>query len=282
MLSTRLGIVGMVGGLAIALALPQVSGWPPAQNAPARTDHSPLLHNVLLHHIKDKVEHGDGTADSSNWSGYAVTGTAFNSAEGSWVVPSATCSSRGDTYAAFWVGLDGYSSSTVEQTGTLIECVGRRAEYFSWYEFYPSNLIEITSVPVSRGNTISASVVYNNGEFTAKITNVTTGKTFSISQAVAGAARTSAEWITEAPCCTVRNGILPLADFGTAKFGTGFTDVTGTNYATEGTSASEPIGGFPAANVVQITKTPSRSSPQTSTCSALADAGTSFTCTWAN
>jgi peptidase A4-like protein len=270
---TRLGLWGALAALFVFLL---VSNLPPAQNAPATTRHPRLLH------IKDKVEHGDGTADSSNWSGYAVTGTNFSSAEGSWVVPPATCAGRGDTYAALWVGIDGYASSTVEQTGTLIECVGRRAEYFSWYEFYPSNLIEISSVPVGPGNTVSASVVYNNGEFTAKIANTTTGKSFSITKAVAGAERTSAEWITEAPCCTVFNGILPLADFGTAKFGAGNTDVAGTNYATEGTSASEPIGGYPSANVIQIAKTPSRSSPQTSTCSALADAGTSFTCTWAN
>ena len=47
-----------------------------------------------------------------------------------------TCS-RGDQYAAFWVGLDGYTSSSVEQTGSEVDCVGRTAEYYAWYEMYP-------------------------------------------------------------------------------------------------------------------------------------------------
>src|SRR5271170_5610361 len=44
-------------------------------------------------------------SDSTNWSGYAVTGTAFTSAKASWVVPTATCSKTPNTYSSFWVGL---------------------------------------------------------------------------------------------------------------------------------------------------------------------------------
>src|SRR5580692_9765213 len=56
-------------------------------------------------------------AESTNWSGYAVTGSngAFSSVSSSWTEPTATCSGRSDQYAAFWVGLDGYSSDSVEQ-----------------------------------------------------------------------------------------------------------------------------------------------------------------------
>src|SRR6266404_5431762 len=51
---------------------------------------------------------------SSNWAGYAATGTtgAFTSVESDWVQPAGHCRS-GDQYAAFWVGLDGYPSTTV-------------------------------------------------------------------------------------------------------------------------------------------------------------------------
>ena len=34
--------------------------------------------------IRDRLDHFDGTSDSTNWSGYAVLGTSFTSAEGSW------------------------------------------------------------------------------------------------------------------------------------------------------------------------------------------------------
>lgn len=56
-----------------------------------------------------------------------------SSVSASWTQPTATCS-RGDQYAAFWIGIDGYSSSTVEQTGTEADCVGNTAEYYAWYE----------------------------------------------------------------------------------------------------------------------------------------------------
>jgi hypothetical protein len=64
---------------------------------------------------------------SSNWAGYAATGGQFTSVSADWVQPAGICS-RGDQYAAFWVGLDGYSSTTVEQTGTEVDCVGHTAE----------------------------------------------------------------------------------------------------------------------------------------------------------
>jgi hypothetical protein len=230
--------------------------------------------------IKDRVEHGDGTSTSTNWSGYAVLGTSFTSAKGSWTVPKATCTS-GDQYAAFWVGIDGYTSDSVEQTGTDSDCDGKNPSYYAWYEFYPNPSYEITSVAVAPGDQMSASVTYSGSEFTITIENVTTGKSYSKSSKVSGAKRSSAEWITEAPCCTGSDGILPLADFGTVLFGKDSTGVSGTNYATDSTT-SGAIGSFPAADIEEINKTASSTSPQLSTCSAsLSSDGTSFSCTWA-
>ena len=68
---------------------------------------------------------GLSQVQSSNWSGYADTGSNFGQVAGSWSEPGATCSGRSTTYAAFWVGIDGYSSDSVEQDGTLIECLPR-------------------------------------------------------------------------------------------------------------------------------------------------------------
>ena len=211
-----------------------------------------------------------------------MLGSSFTSAKGSWVVPAANCSGvRGDQYAAFWVGLDGYSSSTVEQTGTLSDCSGRTPSYYAWYEFYPNPMYEITAAPIAPGNVISTSVVYSGGKFTVTLTNKTTGKSYSTSSTVSGAARSSAEWIVEAPCCSNSGGILPLSDFGTGLLGEDSTAVSGTNFATDSSIASAPIGSFGSANIEQITKVGSRTSPETSTCSALSSDGTSFSCTWA-
>jgi hypothetical protein len=57
---------------------------------------------------------------STNWSGYADTAGTYTSASASWTQPAGTCS-KGDQYAAFWVGIDGYSSETVEQTGSEVD-----------------------------------------------------------------------------------------------------------------------------------------------------------------
>ena len=272
MLMTRLALLG---ALTFLPAFAQSFGDAFSPDAAVKV----APHKLAL--IRDKFEHGDGTAESTNWSGYAVTGSSFTSAQGSWVVPAVTCTGvRGDQYAAFWVGLDGYSSNTVEQTGTLSYCAGTHAGYYAWFEFYPNPMYEILVVPVSAGNLISASVAYNGSKFTTTITNVSTGASYSASSTVRGAARSSAEWIAEAPCCTNSGGILPLADFGTGLFGYDSTQVTGTNYATD-SSNSGSIGSFLPVNQVEINKVGSSTSPQTSTCSALSSDGTSFSCTWA-
>src|ERR1700722_1049119 len=89
---------------------------------------------------KVRGETSRASAESTNWSGYAVTGAngAYKSVSAAWTEPSATCTSSGrrstDSYAAFWVGLDGYSSESVEQTGSDSDCDGKTPDYYGWYE----------------------------------------------------------------------------------------------------------------------------------------------------
>jgi hypothetical protein len=82
---------------------------------------------------------------------------------GSWTVPTVSCPRRGTSYAAFWVGIDGYSSSTVEQTGTLAECSNGVATYSAWYEFYPSPMYTISALTVRPGDVITAQVQFTGG-----------------------------------------------------------------------------------------------------------------------
>ncbi len=273
MSSRGLGILGisLVLALSILPALAQVSSAPVAPQAAAVT--SAFQHKPMKFHRVRK----DGTVESENWSGYAVTGSDFTNAEGSWTISTVDCSLTPNSYSAFWVGIDGYSSSTVEQTGTIAYCNGSKAEYYAWYEFYPAGSVEITSVPVSPGNQISAKVVYSGKEFTTTITNETTGKTYSKTGRVSGAKRSSAEWIAEAPCCTGSGGILPLSDFGTGSFGEDYTGISGTNYATE-TSTSGPISAF-GADVQEIIMVSSGGADE-AVPSGLTSDGTSFTVAW--
>jgi Peptidase A4 family len=159
----------------------------------------------------------DATVESTNWSGYAATGAngAFKSVSASWTQPTATCS-RGDQYAAFWVGLDGYSSDSVEQTGSDSDCDGRTAEYYGWYEMYPAYPVDYSN-PVSPGDSMSASVTFSGSDtYTLVLKDNTKGWTQTQVIDESGLDRSSAEVITEAPSSS--SGVLPLADFGTVKY----------------------------------------------------------------
>jgi Peptidase A4 family len=156
-------------------------------------------------------------AESTNWSGYAATSGTYTSVSASWTQPAGTCS-RGDQYAAFWVGLDGYSSQTVEQTGSEVDCIGRTAEYYAWYEIYPQASVNYSNT-VKAGDKFTATVTYEgSNEFSLSIKDITQGWSQTKTETLAGAARSSAEVIAEAPCCTFSGGILPLTDFGTVSF----------------------------------------------------------------
>jgi hypothetical protein len=93
--------------------------------------------------------------------------------KGSWTVPS-LASSTLTTYAAFWVGIDGFSDNTVEQSGVLAEYYRGSVYYYTWYEFYPSSPVYVTNnVPVKAGDIINAEVSYSSstGLFTVTITD---------------------------------------------------------------------------------------------------------------
>jgi len=228
-----------LGSLLVSLSF--LASSPAFAQVPGGRSSLPETAAVSLRQHAPMKFHGlrpDGTVESENWSGYAVTGSAFTSAQGSWTVPSVDCDKTPNTYGSFWVGIDGYSSDTVEQTGTDSDCDGENPDYYAWYEFYPAASVLISGISVSPGDQMSAEVTYNGSEFKVEITNETTGQSFSKSKSVSGAKRSSAEWITEAPCCTARGGILPLSDFGTVFLGVDYTGVGGTDDAADA-SASE-------------------------------------------
>jgi Peptidase A4 family len=185
---------------------------------------------------------------SSDEAGYVAAGAAgaFKNVSSSWTEPKAHCTS-GDQYAAFWVGLDGYSSDSVEQIGTEADCVSGKAEYYAWYELYPGPE-ETFGNTVSPGDAISASVTYDgSNEFTLKISDATQGWTQTVKKSLAGAERSSAEILVEAPCCTTSGGALPLTDFGSVSF-------TGAMVNSAGLCDSDPIEvTMPGVTVSPIT-----------------------------
>ncbi len=215
-----------------------------------------------------------GTSTSTNWGGYAVTAAAgsVTDAKGSWMVPSVTCSPT-NAYAAFWVGIDGDSSSTVEQTGVMAQCSGGAPSYSAWYEFYPKPSFTIGGFVVNPGDIISAEVSYAGGKFTVTITDG--AQSFSKSATVNSAQRSSAEWIAEAP--SSGGSILPLADFGIAYSGSVYTGVGSTNYATI-SGVTGTIASF-GSSVQSISMVTSLGAVEDQP-SGLSSDGTSFTMTY--
>src|ERR1700722_2334194 len=190
----------------------------------------------------------DGSVVSNNWSGYAVTGRdgSVMGVAGSWIVPEAICNDvqRKNTGASFWVGIDGYNSATVEQTGTDSDCSKGSPKYYAWYEIFPRRCVTIKALAVSAGDTMSASVSFEGAKFRVTITDVTTNRSFSIAKASLRAKRGSAEWITEDNSRT-------FTDFAKAAFGHDFTGAAGTCDATID-GVTNPVGAFPKYHMIEM------------------------------
>jgi len=162
---------------------------------------------------------------SENWSGYAAV-TSLNhpaakvvtAVSGTWVVPTLSPSSQ-NTWSSIWVGIDGFSSSTVEQIGTEHDWYNGAQQNYAWFEMYPNFAFEIVGFPARPGDVISASVVYQgNNVFLLSIANSTAGVRTSVPTKYTKskvAQRSSAEWIVEAP---FSGSTLPLAHFNNVFF----------------------------------------------------------------
>jgi hypothetical protein len=207
---------------------------------------------------------GSTQTSSSNWSGYADVDETFSSVGGSWVEPSTTCTST-ESLAAYWVGIDGYSSDSVEQDGTLVECYESTAYQYSWWEMYPTNDIQVVGESVAAGDHITGTVVRSGTSYKLTVTDSThTANSFSTTQ-TGSDANSSAEWIAEAPCCS-GSSVYPLSDFHTWT-------LTGATVST--TSGSGVISTYPNYEITMVGTSDTKAVP-----SALNSSGNGFTVTW--
>jgi hypothetical protein len=177
---------------------------------------SSTMHST--HHSAPRVrlaQHGRNST-STNWSGYATTGSTYTDVKGTWTEPTASCTAGQTAYSSFWVGIDGDTTNSVEQTGTDADCSSGTPTYYAWYEMYPKFPVNLSN-PVSPGDSLTAEVSTNgSGSFTLTIKDTTKGWTFTTNQRSKKAKLGSAEWIAEAPSGS--GGVLPLANFGTVSF----------------------------------------------------------------
>jgi peptidase A4-like protein len=205
---------------------------------------------------------------STNWSGYADDNTGshtYSTVTGHWTEPSVSCTST-TALAAFWVGIDGFTSGSVEQDGTLAECSGGTAFYFTWWEMYPRNSIQVVGQSLAPGDSITASVVRSGTSYTLKVTDSThTANSFTTTQRCSNCKNTSAEWIAEAPSGS--GGIFPLPNFGTWSL----SSATVTSGSTSGV-----ISTFPDDELTMVNSSGAvKAQP-----SALNSAGNGFSVAW--
>jgi hypothetical protein len=171
---------------------------------------------------------------SSNWAGWVATAVArsasvahhFTNVAGSWVQPSATCTPHKRTFAAFWVGLGGYSRRpphVLEQVGSEADCSARgRIFYYAWYEFVPRPPITIARLRITPGDSIRASVHVSSGNVTVALTDTTTGARFRRRVVMHSPPpdTSAADWIAEAPSNCEGDNCRPLrlTNFGQVGF----------------------------------------------------------------
>lgn len=243
-----------------------------ALGVPLAAAHGATLDRGTLHHSVSNVS-------SANWAGYAVTSakSSVTDVRGSWLEPKIVgrCPLLMSEYSSFWVGIDGYSSSTVEQIGTDSDCQLGTPTYYAWYEFYPHASVLISTLTITPGDKILGEVHWTGSAFALTLDDVSSGHNFTTSGTVSGAQRSSAEWISEAP--SGAGGILPLADFGTSYWGGAHTGIKATCQATI-SGSTHAIGKW--SNVHRITMVNLAQTATKATPSALGVVGAGFSVKW--
>ena len=209
------------------------------------------------------------TFPSLNWSGFADTSATstpadFTYVSGRWTIPSVSCPGgpyrTQGAYIANWVGIDGFTDSTVEQLGTGAQCFEGVLYYYVWYEMFPGGTVEEgTPACINNnvncpkpGDQISASVAVTPGtsgvnNYKLTLTDYThPQESFSVTSTCAtsgsnACADSSAEWVIERPAYEPIAGLfqfVPLVYYGRTGFESGSLVANG---------RSSSIGGYSGA-----------------------------------
>lgn len=190
------------------------------------------------HRPGNLVRHGSALT-SNNWSGYALQACAtchLRYVESDFTLPSVNPADAAGTsdvfWASHWVGLDGLTTGSVEQTGVDAAVENGTVVYYAWYEMFPADPV-VFQLAAQPGDNIDVAVYYNQADhlWTLSLNDTTQGVGVSTNQAApAGVspANTSAEVISEDPGGAVPGGY-HLADFGQANYsGSRVTTYNGT------------------------------------------------------
>jgi hypothetical protein len=280
-----------VGVAILAVAVVSVAGSAATQSTAQKSYHRPsarllseataALTTYLAHGhqtawhaqtLRNGLSGTPSAAASYNWSGYAdsaSTAGTFSAVSGTWVTPAVTCTNE-DQLTSEWVGLDGWTSSTVEQDGTLDWCFEGTAFYYTWYEMYPAGTVEVGTT-LKPGDAISASVVKTGTSYRMAVTDTTnTANSFAVKKTCAAATcvDTSAEWIAERPAFSI--GIAPLADYSSWTLKAGKETASGVAGSISSYATSYQVTSIDATDSYHLDTTSALKTPN------------QFTTTWLN
>jgi hypothetical protein len=211
---------------------------------------------------------------SLDWAGYVVTSDFVSpqplvvGINGSWTIPEVNVSQR-DTFSAAWMGIGGLveGDETLIQTGTEQDSLSGTATYSAWYELLPNDSVTITTINMSQGDEITASINLVDSatnEWSIEMVDATKGQSFQ-ENFIYDSSKLSAEWIVERP--SLDSSLTTLANFGNVTF----TNSRMTMNSTVGT-----IGNFSFARITMQ----NRQNRQLVTVSSLSSDGSSFTVTY--
>ena len=135
---------------------------------------------------------------SSNWSGYDVTGGPFTAVSGSFNVPNVPVTST-DTDTSEWLGIDGVANSDLIQAGVAETVRGGTEFLYAWWEILPAPATPIPSLVVNPNDQVTVAIVrQDDGNWLIQIQDVTDQQSWHTTVPYSGPLN-SAEWIVEAP-----------------------------------------------------------------------------------
>jgi hypothetical protein len=177
---------------------------------------------------------------STNWSGYLATSGSFTAISGSWNVPTVTGNDTSTSADSTWIGIGGVTTSDLIQIGTQdIVTASGQISTSAFYEILPASSQPISTITVSLGDSMSASIAETaSGQWVLNIVDNTNKESNTTSLAYVSSL-SSAEWIEEDPSYSFRRQI-PFDNFHGISFTDGSTMENNTTLSIAGSSA-QPV-----------------------------------------
>ncbi|KAH8693552.1 putative aspergillopepsin-2 precursor [Talaromyces proteolyticus] len=222
---TSVAVPLLFSGAALAVPLSEENLARREANRQARSPRHGQHSHKNLRVDSVQTEDGNFTAESysSNWAGAVLIGSGYTSVSGTFVVPSVSVPSGGDSSkqycAAAWVGIDGDTcGSAILQTGVNICIQNGAITNTAWYEWFPAAQEYWDSgISINTGDTVTAVVTADSTSGgSATVTNESNGQSvsYTFTGQSATLCETNAEWIMED--LSAGGGLVPFANFGSS------------------------------------------------------------------